>query len=314
MGLKRFQFLMSHLRLDNIVDREEGKLHDKFQPAREIFELFNEACTEALQCGDQLCVDESLYRNFGRGFSFKQYMKAKPAKYGLLYRSLNDSKLPFTYRSIVYAGRPAEEPTENYMVGVEETVVELLRRYGAKNELKGRNLTTDRFYTSVDLADTLLTEFNMTCLGTLTANRKGLPGEFKSLVGRQEGDYLVLFEESGKMSLHSWVVNTKSAGKKNIMLLTTTNPILGKTMDDGKDRPAIIAFYNYAMLGTDRMDQLGQNFTTRVKSKRWTMSVLSYILDTCRVNARTIGSLKEVSKTTYFVSFFFVLLEEIFVH
>jgi hypothetical protein len=295
MSLKRFQFLLSHLRLDDIKVREQGKLHDKFQPAREVFELFNEACTEALQCSDQLCCDEDLYRNFGRGFGFKQYNKSKPAKYGILYRSLNDSKLPYTYRSIVYAGCPVDEPTENYMVGIEETVCELLRRYGAKNELKGRNLTTDRFYTSVDLAETLLKEFDMTCLGTLTAGRKGLPAEFKSVVGRQEGDYMVLFEEKGKMSLHSWVVDTKSGGKKNIMLLTTTNPILGKTMDDGKDRPALISFYNYAMLGTDRMDQLAQHYSVRVKSSRWPMSVLSYILDTCRVNARTIGFLQEVS-------------------
>jgi hypothetical protein len=218
----------------------------------------------------------------------------------MLYRSLNDSKLPYTYRSIVYAGRPAEQPTENYMVGVEETVCELLRRYGAKNELKGRNLTTDRFYTSVDLAETLLKEFGMTCLGTLTAGRKGLPAEFKSTVGREEGDYMVLFEDKGKMSLHSWVVNTRSAGKKNVMLLTATNPILGKTKDDGKERPALIAFYNYAMLGTDRVDQLAQHYSVRMKSNRWPMSVLSYILDTCRVNARTIGFLQEVGLINYF--------------
>jgi hypothetical protein len=33
-----------------------------------------------------------------------------------------------------------------------------------------------RFYTSADLADRLLSEFEMTIVGTLTANRKGLPG------------------------------------------------------------------------------------------------------------------------------------------
>jgi hypothetical protein len=156
MSLKRFQFLLSHIRFDDITLREEGKRHDKFFPAREIFEEFNEACTEALQCGDQLCVDEDLYRNFGRGFDFKQYNPSKPSKYGFLYRVLNDSRLAYTYRAAIYAGRPVAEPTENYISGVEEIVCELLRRYGAKNELKGRNLTTDRFYTSVDLAETLL--------------------------------------------------------------------------------------------------------------------------------------------------------------
>jgi hypothetical protein len=42
-----------------------------------------------------------------------------------------------------------------------------------------------RFYTSIDLADSLLEEFQMTCVGTLAANRKGLPSEFKKTDGRQ---------------------------------------------------------------------------------------------------------------------------------
>jgi hypothetical protein len=42
MSLHRFQFLLSHIRLDNIADRDEARLHDKFAPAREVFELFNE--------------------------------------------------------------------------------------------------------------------------------------------------------------------------------------------------------------------------------------------------------------------------------
>jgi hypothetical protein len=301
MSLKRFQFLLSHIRLDDIAVREERRLHDKFQPAREIFEMFNDACTEALQCGDQICIDEALYRTFGTGFDFSQFSPLKPAKKGILYRVLSDSRLPYTFRAIIYAGRPVAEPTENYMVGIEETVCELLRRYGAKNELKGRNLTTDRFYTSVDLADTLLKEFDMTCIGTLTANRKGLPKEFKAIKGRKEGDYMVLFEENGKISLHSWVVNTKSAGPKNVMLLTTTTPIIGKTKDDGKDRPALISLYNYTMLGTDRVDQLAQHYSVRMKSKRWPMSVLSFILNTIRVNAKTIGDLQEVSYSGVYI-------------
>ena len=42
------------------------------------------------------------------------------------------------------------------------------------------------FYTSVDLADQLLEKFSMTCVGTLNANRKGLPTDFKAVKGRQE--------------------------------------------------------------------------------------------------------------------------------
>jgi hypothetical protein len=155
----------------------------------------------------------------------------------LFFQSLNDSELAYTYNTQIYAGKPAAEPTANYVAGVEETVLTSLQRYGEIHELKGRNVTFDRFYTSLDLADKLL-EKQMTCVGTLNNNRKGLPDKFKSITGRPEGDYMPLFEVDGKKSIHSWVTNTKS-GPKNVMLLTTTNAIMGKTKDDDKEKPAI---------------------------------------------------------------------------
>lgn len=65
---------------------------------REDFELFNDACSRALQCGGELCFDESLYANRGRNFSFKQYLPQKPARYGFLFRSLGDAVHAYIYR------------------------------------------------------------------------------------------------------------------------------------------------------------------------------------------------------------------------
>ncbi len=84
---------------------------------RRVFELFNNACSRALQCGAEICIDETLYANRGRGFSFKQYLPLKPSKYGFLFKSLGDSKHAYIYRSLIYAGRPAEEATEHYVKG-----------------------------------------------------------------------------------------------------------------------------------------------------------------------------------------------------
>jgi hypothetical protein len=115
MSSLRFRFLLSHLRLDCKASREEARVHDKFAACRELFEMFNEACTNALQVGPEMSFDETMYANRGRGFSFKQYMKAKPAKYGFLYRSLNDAVHAYTYRSHIYAEKPVGTPTENYI-------------------------------------------------------------------------------------------------------------------------------------------------------------------------------------------------------
>jgi hypothetical protein len=53
-------------------------------------------------------------------------------------------------------------------------------------------------------------EFTMTFLGTLNKNRKGLPADFKRTDGREEGDYMILYDVSSKKSIHSWITNTKS--------------------------------------------------------------------------------------------------------
>jgi hypothetical protein len=149
-----------------------------------------------------------------------------------------------------------------------------------------------RFYTSADLADRLLNDFDMTIVGTLAANRKGLPSAFKNTKDRKEGDYMALFEVDGKKSIHSWVTKTKS-GPRNVMAMTTTVPILGKTRDDNR-KPAVLKRYDNGMGGVDRMDQLMGSKTVRIKSRRWPMSCLTYMLDTARVNARTIGMIQKV--------------------
>lgn len=45
-----------------------------------------------------------------------------------------------------------------------------------------------------------------------------------------------------------------------MLLLTTVVPILGKTKDDNKMKPALFKLYDYTMGGVDRVDQLMGNF------------------------------------------------------
>ncbi len=53
---------------------------------------------------------------------------------------------------------------------------------------------------------------------------------------------------------------------KNILLMTSTVPILGTTKDNQK--PGIVNYYNYTMGGTDIVDQLMAHKTVRWKSDR----------------------------------------------
>jgi hypothetical protein len=68
----------------------------------------------------------------------------------------------------------------------------------------------DRGYTNYDLVRELGSQFNMTAIGTICANRKGLPKHFKDPKGRAVGDYQVLFDEDSNISIHSEIGRKKS--------------------------------------------------------------------------------------------------------
>ena len=70
--------------------------------------------------------------------------------------------------------------------------------------------------------------------------------------------------------------------------MTTVPPLLATTKDDNKSKPAIYKLYDFSKGGTDIIDQRMGFYSCKSKSKRRTMNVFSYVLDTCRVNASTI--------------------------
>ena len=146
---------------------------------------------------------------------------------------------PFTLRAEVYAGKP-HEPGPYYIKSVEEITLQLIDKYSDICEVQGRNLTTDNLYTPISLGKNLLNR-GMTLVGTLRQNRKGLHKEMKDLEGREVDSTVTWWEkEKGKITITSYIVNRKSKGKKNILLLSTLPLMLRLTRDDNKKKPQII--------------------------------------------------------------------------
>ena len=116
--------------------------------------------------------------------------------------------------------------TENYIKVLVECLSECV-------DLDGRNISMDRLYTSVSIANWLLTK-NITCVGTLQTRRVGIPEEIRSTKDREEYSSKVFLEkEKGDLSITSYVVPS-SKGKKNVLVLSTMRPLQGITKDDGK--------------------------------------------------------------------------------
>ena len=86
-------------------------------------------------------------------------------------------------------------------------------------------------------------------VGTTQSNRKGI-GDLKNMENREDQSTKVYWnEDDGRMSVTSYVVNTKSSGKQNVLVLSMMQPLLGVTKDDGKKKPAIIKLYDFTKVG-----------------------------------------------------------------
>ena len=99
-------------------------------------------------------------------------------------------------------------------------------------------------------------------------------------------------EENGKTILESYVVKT-SKGKKNVLMLSTMEPVLGVTKGDQKFKPQMNKLYDFTKGGTDIIDQKMGTYTTKSKSRKWSRVAFSYLLDMIRANSSTLIELNE---------------------
>ena len=181
---------------------------------------------------DYIAIDETLYLTRD-GISFKKYNKDKPAKYGLNFRSLDSFRRPYIYYTVPYTWNPVEG-TESYIKGTLTLVKRIVEGYEQHGySLKGTNISMDRYYTSIPQAEWLYDK-NITYIGTLNSNRKGLPKEIKETKDREENSWISCKIDNGEVTLNSYAVKTSSSGMRNVLLLQTTNPAHYVTQDDEK--------------------------------------------------------------------------------
>lgn len=103
MSKFRFQFLLQHLRFDDMDTRTERRNVDRLAPIRDMFNLFVEKCQSAYTPFQNVTIDEKLEAFRGR-CGFRVYIPRKPNKYGLKVFALVDSKTFYTSNLEVYVG------------------------------------------------------------------------------------------------------------------------------------------------------------------------------------------------------------------
>lgn len=269
MPLHRFELIMKFLRFDDRERRRNQPARDKLAPCRELLDMFISKCRSNYSPGEYVTVDEQIIGFRGR-CPFRVYMKSKPQKYGLKMWALADSDTHYCYNMQMYLGKEGNLPE----VGQGKRVVEDLCRPLFQS---GRNVTTDNFFTSVELANSLLAE-RMTLLGTIKCNKRCVPPEMKK--NRQREVYSSIFGFTRDITLCSYVPRQG----KSVLLLSSLHHT--STLSDRDDRkPEIIISYNQTKGSVDTVDQMSSTYSCSRQTRRWPNKVLYHLIDIGGLNA-----------------------------
>ena len=91
-----------------------------------------------------------------------------------LLKSLNDARFSDTYKALPYAAKPTAGNGPFYIGSAADLIKNLVIWTKEQVRFDGKNISMDRLYTSVEIADWLL-EKDITIVGTVQKGRVGFP-------------------------------------------------------------------------------------------------------------------------------------------
>ena len=251
--------LLKFCRFDDASTRDTRMEVDKLAPITEFWAMFLARLQICYISGRSMTVDEQLIATRGR-CRFRQYMRNKPAKFGIKVFWCCDSKTSYPLKGEVYLGRQPGTATRANKNGAKELVKRLVTPWINK----GRSVTTDNCFTSAELAEDLL-GVQTTLVGTIQKNQSEIPRELQSNCQRPESSSIFCFD--GLLTLVSYVPKKNKA----VILLSSMHHETIVSEETHKE-PEIILYYNETKDGVDRMDQMVQTYSCKRKINQWPMS------------------------------------------
>lgn len=100
LSKQRFAFLLSCLRFDNPLERQERRKENPTSPISEVFEKYVSNSQAIYSLGTNCCIDEMLVSFRGRS-KYKMYMPNKPCKYGIKIVCMTDSRTHYFFNGYI---------------------------------------------------------------------------------------------------------------------------------------------------------------------------------------------------------------------
>ncbi|XP_021362256.1 piggyBac transposable element-derived protein 4-like [Mizuhopecten yessoensis] len=270
----RFEKLAQYFHLnDSSINPPKGQAgHDKLHHVRPVLNTIQDTIAAQYTVHQNCAIDEAMIAYKGR-LSFKQYMPAKPVKFGIKVWERADSTNGYVDQLQIYSGRAGNENGQREVGLAARVVTDLTRDIVGSR----RHVYVDNFFSSPQLFANLLQDGIYAC---------GTPSGISKYSVKKKGDFAML--QSGNLVASVWFDN-----KPVTFLSTNADPTtleeVRRKNKDGTDRvhlaPSVVKKYGENMNAVDRADQLRMQYTCARKSYKWWKYVFFFLVDTALVNS-----------------------------
>lgn len=269
LSKNRFEVLLKTIRFDDAETRLVRREHDPSAPISELFDDFINRCQAVYVIGSCACIDEMLVAFRGR-CRFKMYMPKKPAKYGIKIQCLTDARSGYLLNAYIYLGKDSDGCNLSAEYQRLKKPTQAVLRLIPPIEGSNRNVTTDNWYTSIELLEQMKQK-QLTVVGTLRKNQREIPPEF--LAARNRNVDSTVFGFTKDITISSYVP------KLNKAVITVSSMHHTANVDNTTKKPEIILYYNQTKIGVDLLDQRCANYSSGRRTRRWPLAVFYRLLD-----------------------------------
>jgi DNA polymerase III epsilon subunit-like protein len=295
---RKFHTVLRFLHVSSIKaqPRRTDPNYDPMYKCSELLELLESRYKKCFVPGQNLSLDESLIRAFGR-IKFKVRIITKSARYGIKIYVLTDAETAFVLKVIVYTGKTTYG---NELDFEGKKTIQVVNKLVEQYAGSFRTIYIDRFYTSIDLLKAM-DKINIFVTGTCMKNR--IPRqltiakssrEFKGMERGQNKRHLYSYNTDEGESIQYGLVCWKD--RDIVYCLTSCHPTgdesTGSCVRRSSEglkllqRPAVIGEYNKYMGGVDLADMRRLHCNSTIMGQnRWWLKIFFYLLDVGTANA-----------------------------
>ncbi|KAL2086003.1 hypothetical protein ACEWY4_019323 [Coilia grayii] len=280
----RFFQLRTNLHVVNNNERPSDNT-DVFYKVRPLYDSIRKRCLE-LQMEENLSIDEQIVPFRGK-LSVLQYVKGKPEPWGVkVYFLCGKSGLAYDF--LIYQGATTElsDQSKKILGHGAAVVTHLCQRIQNPNH----KLFFDNFFTTYNVLE-VLSGKNIQAAGTARVCRFANPPlkADKEMSKKGRGSHDEVRSRDGKVVLVKWFDNRSVVLASNFVGVGEEDEIERWEQKAGEfvkiKRPEIVKLYNESMGGVDKFDQLISLYRTTIRSRKWSLRMITHAFDVAVVNS-----------------------------